>query len=163
MLIRGEDSAVDLPSTLTEKEKWHYDLFGYLVLRQVVSPAEVEKMLEVAGGWFADPEAAPEPVNVTQGEYSGVLNNVQYGDRIFERLSLNEKVMRIVMGLMWNRPRLFNCALVLCRSNAPSMKVKRRDSIGTPVVLNFLMDSIIHTMTTKQGTDRSTAISSIPP
>ena len=25
MLIRGEDSAVDLPSTLTEEEKWHYE------------------------------------------------------------------------------------------------------------------------------------------
>ena len=64
-------------------------------------------MLEIANGWFEDPEAAPEPVNVTQDEYSGVLNNVQYGDRIFERLSLNEKVMRIVMGLMWNRPETF--------------------------------------------------------
>ena len=113
MLIRGEDSAIDLPSTLTEEEKWHYDLFGYLVLRQVVSPAEVEQMLEIANGWFAHPEVVPEPVNVTQDEYSGVLNNVQYGDRIFERLSLNEKALRIVMGLMWNRPRLFNCALVL--------------------------------------------------
>ena len=93
MLIRGEDSAINLPSTLTEEEKWHYDLFGYLVLRQVVSPAEVERMLEIANRWFSDPETAPEPVNVTQDEYSGVLNNVQYGDRIFERLSLNEKVM----------------------------------------------------------------------
>lgn len=65
MLIRGEDNAMDLPSTLTEEEKWHYDLFGYLVLRQVVSPAEVGQMLEIANGWFAQPETAPEPVNVT--------------------------------------------------------------------------------------------------
>lgn len=79
----------------------------------MVSPAEVEQMLEIANRWFAHPEVVPEPVNVTQDEYSGVLNNVQYGDRIFERLSLNEKALRIVMGLMWNRPRLFNCALVL--------------------------------------------------
>ena len=70
-------------------------------------------MLEVANKWFTDPEATPEPVNITQDEHSGVINNVQYGDRIFERLSLNEKVLRIVMGLMWNRPRLYNCALVL--------------------------------------------------
>ena len=48
MLIRGEDSAINLRSTLTEEEKWHYDLFGYLVLRQVVSPGEVERMLEIA-------------------------------------------------------------------------------------------------------------------
>ena len=126
MLIRGEDSAVDLPSTLTEEEKWHYDLFGYLVLRQVISPTEVGQMLEIANGWFARPEAAPEPVNVTQDEYSGVLNNVQYGDRIFERLSLNEKVMRIVMGLMWNRPRLFNCALVLQKQRPISEGEKER-------------------------------------
>ena len=71
MLIRGEDSAINLPSTLTEEEKWHYDLFGYLVLRQVISPAEVERMLEIANRWFADPETAPEPVNVTQDEHSG--------------------------------------------------------------------------------------------
>ena len=27
MLIRGEDSAINLPSTLTEEEKWHYDVW----------------------------------------------------------------------------------------------------------------------------------------
>ena len=126
MLIRGEDSAIELPSTLTEEEKWHYDLFGYLVLRQVVSSAVVEGMLEIANKWFADPAAAPEPVNVTQDEYSGVLNNIQYGDRIFEGLSLNEKVMRVVMGLMWNRPRLFNCALVLQKQRPISEGEKER-------------------------------------
>ena len=126
MLIRGEDSAINLPSTLTEEEKWHYDLFGYLVLRQVVSLTEVEQMLEIANRWFADPEATPEPVNVTQDEYSGVLGNIQYGDRIFERLSLNEKVLRVVMGLMWNRPRLFNCALVLQKQRPISEGEKER-------------------------------------
>ena len=126
MLIRGEDSAINLRSTLTEEEKWHYDLFGYLVLRQVVSPAEIKRMLEIASQWFTDPKAAPEPVNVTQDEYSGVINNVQYGDRIFERLSLNEKVLRIVMGLMWNRPRLFNCALVLQKQRSISEGEKER-------------------------------------
>ena len=126
MLIRGEDSAINLPSTLTEEEKWHYDLFGYLLLRQVVSPTEVERMLGMADNWFADSEAAPEPVNVTQDEYSGVLNNIQYGDRIFERLSLNEKVLRVVMGLMWNRPRLFNCALVMQKQRPISDDEKER-------------------------------------
>ena len=126
MLIRGEDSAINLPSTLTEEEKWHYDLFGYLLLRQVVSPTEVERMLEVANSWFADSKNAPEPVNVTQDEYSGVLNNIQYGDRIFERLSLNEKVLRVVMGLMWNRPRLFNCALVMQKQRPISDDEKER-------------------------------------
>ena len=126
MLIRGEDSAINLPSTLTEEEKWHYDLFGYLLLRQVVSPTEVERMLEVANSWFADSKNAPEPVNVTQDEYSGVLNNIQYGDRIFERLSLNEKVLRVVMGLMWNRPRLFNGALVMQKQRPISGDEKER-------------------------------------
>ena len=126
MLIRGEDSAINLPCTLTEEEKWHYDLFGYLLLRQVVSPTEVERMLEVANSCFADSKNAPEPVNVTQDEYSGVLNNIQYGDRIFERLSLNEKVLRVVMGLMWNRPRLFNCALVMQKQRPISDDEKER-------------------------------------
>ena len=126
MLIRGEDSAINLPSTLTEEEKWHYDLFGYLLLRQVVSSTEVERMLEVANSWFADSKNAPEPVNVTQDEYSGVLNNIQYGDRIFERLSLSEKVLRVVMGLMWNRPRLFNCALVMQKQRPISDDEKER-------------------------------------
>lgn len=133
MLIRGEDSAINLPSTLTEAEKWHYDLFGYLVLRQVVSPAEVNQMLEIANRWFACAEAAPEPVNVTQDEYSGVLNNIQYGDRIFERLSLNEEILRVVMGLMWNRPRLFNCALVQQKKNPTQVGEKEklhRDTSG---------------------------------
>ena len=45
MLIRGEDSARNLSSTLTEEEKWYFDLHGYLILRQVIRPDEVLQIL----------------------------------------------------------------------------------------------------------------------
>ena len=112
MLIRGSDSAIDLPSILTEEEKWYFDLQGYLILRQVITADEINQMLRLGSHWLEQPDQAPPPLRVTVKEYGGVINPLPYGDRIFERTSLNEKVLRVVMGLMWNRPRLFNCALV---------------------------------------------------
>ena len=112
MLIRGGDSAINLPSTLTEEEKWYFDLHGYLILRQVITPDEVLQMLKIANNWLEHPDQAPESIKVMVEEYRGVINPLPYGHRIFERTSLNQKALRIVMGLMWNRPRLFNCALV---------------------------------------------------
>ena len=51
MLIRGEDSARNLSSTLTEEEKWYFDLHGYLILRQVITPDEVLQMLKLGFNW----------------------------------------------------------------------------------------------------------------
>ena len=125
MLIRGDDSAINLPSTLTEEEKWYFDLHGYLILRQVITPDEVLQMLSLGFNWLEHPAQAAPPLRVTVKEYGGVINPLPYGDRIFERTSLNEKVLRVVMGLMWNRPRLFNCALVQEKKD-PSLVGKKK-------------------------------------
>ena len=47
MLIRGGDSVIDLPSILTEEEKWYFDLQGYLILRQVITADEINQMLRL--------------------------------------------------------------------------------------------------------------------
>ena len=83
-----------------------------MILRQVITADEINQMLRLGSHWLEQPDQAPPPLRVTVKEYGGVINPLPYGDRIFERTSLNEKVLRVVMGLMWNRPRLFNCALV---------------------------------------------------
>ena len=46
---------------LTDKEKWLFDLHGYLVLRQVVSPEEVEYMTARCDEWHGmdEDELAP--------------------------------------------------------------------------------------------------------
>ena len=38
---------------LTEEEKWRFDLHGYLVLKQAVSPADVERMIARSDEWHA--------------------------------------------------------------------------------------------------------------
>ena len=38
---------------LTDREKWLFDLHGFLVLKQVVSREEVRRMVELAEEWHA--------------------------------------------------------------------------------------------------------------
>ena len=59
MLIRGSDSAIDLPSILTEEEKWYFDLQGYLILRQVITADEINQMLRLGSHWLEQPDQAP--------------------------------------------------------------------------------------------------------
>ena len=39
-------------STLTEEEKWYFDLHGFLVLRNVIPKDEIAEMLEVLRHWL---------------------------------------------------------------------------------------------------------------
>ena len=92
MLIRGEDSAIELPfyanggGEMALRSCSVIWCFGRWYRRQ-----KWRRCLRLQTAGLRILKIAPEPVNVTEDEYSGVLNNVQYGDRIFERLSLNEK------------------------------------------------------------------------
>ena len=45
-------------STLTEEEKWYFDLHGFLVLRNVIPKDEIAEMLEVLRHWLTIDESA---------------------------------------------------------------------------------------------------------
>lgn len=105
-------SGINIESTLTEEEKWYFDLQGYLVLRQVVPADKVQALRKIINQWFAmKAEDIPKPVNVHKRDYTSHIGNPQYGHVLFQELAQNEKIMRVVMGLMWNRPRLFVSAV----------------------------------------------------
>ena len=46
---------------LTEEEKWHFDIQGYLVLRNAVSPEDVARMRQLADEWHALEESELPP------------------------------------------------------------------------------------------------------
>jgi hypothetical protein len=48
-------------STLTEEEKWYFDLHGFLVLRNVIPKDEIEEMLKVFQQWLTIDEADIPP------------------------------------------------------------------------------------------------------
>ena len=51
-------------STLTEEEKWYFDLHGFLVLRNVIPKDEIAEMLEVLRHWLTiDESAIPPPLH----------------------------------------------------------------------------------------------------
>ncbi len=105
-------SGINIESTLTEEEKWYFDLQGYLILRQVIPSGTVDQLCGVIDHWFSmNPADVPKPVNVNKREYTSHIGNPQYGHVLFQELAQNEKIMRVVMGLMWNRPRLFVSAV----------------------------------------------------
>lgn len=97
---------------LTPEEKWFFDLTGYIVLPQVVSPEDVQRMLELGDAWHDLPdEQLPPPLWTycdahTEPTAARALDNVVYRDEVFQRLVLNPKIMRVVLALTGNRPQL---------------------------------------------------------
>ena len=102
---------------LTEEEKWRFDLHGYLVLKQAVSPADVERMIARSDEWHALEDVdLPEPLRTyrdssTKPTTPRSINNVEYVDEVFQRLILNPEIMRVVLALTHNCPQHLGMAL----------------------------------------------------
>ena len=104
---------------LTAEERYLFDLHGFIVLRQAVPSDQVRKMVELTDKWHAMADAElPPPLSAyndgsTKPTTPRSINNVEYGDEVFQRLVLNREVMRVVMALTLNRPQLLDTALTL--------------------------------------------------
>ena len=102
---------------LTEKEKWRFDLHGYLHLRGAVSAEDVRRMVELSDDWHSKPDSElPAPVRSyrdpsTHPTTPRSLNNVHYADDVFQRLTLNPEIMRVVLALTDNCPQLLAVSL----------------------------------------------------
>ena len=114
-------------STLTEAEKWYFDLHGFLVLRNVIPKDEIEEMLKVLRHWLTIDEAdIPPPLDRgRQAPCKTHIGHIQYGHRLFEDLAMNPDIMRVVAGLTMNAPRLFHCNFTMmtkarCPTTLPS-------------------------------------------
>ena len=96
---------------LTEDEKWHFDIQGYVILPQAISSGDVKRMLELSDEWHAlDDNELPEPISTyrdpnTKSTSPRSLNNVEYADEVFDRLCLNPEIMRVVLALTDNCPQ----------------------------------------------------------
>ncbi len=102
---------------LTDEEKWRFDLHGYLVLSQAVSPADVQRMVQLSDEWHARDDAdLPPPLESysdpsTRATTPRSINHVEYVDEVFQRLVLNAEIMRVVLALTHNCPQHLGCAL----------------------------------------------------
>ena len=104
---------------LTEQEKWYFDHHGFIVLPKVVSPEDIERMLELGNYWHNLPiDELPHPLTSTSDthhDYSKTIarwiNHIQYGDPVFQRLVLNPEIMRIIIALTHQYPVLVDTAL----------------------------------------------------
>ena len=103
---------------LTRDEKWFFDHHGFIVLRQVVPPDDVQLMIELGNRWHDMAlEELPPPLTSTSrsGSHSPTIahwiNHIQYGDPVFQRLVLNLEIMRVIIALTRATPCLVDCAL----------------------------------------------------
>lgn len=95
---------------LTEREKWCFDLTGFLVLPQIVSPADIQRMLELGDAWHElRDEELPAPLCAYGNRKptdARPIDNVVYMDEVFQRLVLNPELMRVILPLTRNCPQL---------------------------------------------------------
>lgn len=103
---------------LTPEEKWFFDHHGFIILRKVVPPEDIQLMIELGNSWHdMTLEELPPPLTSTSriGNSSPTIahwiNNIQYGDEVFQRLVLNIEIMRVIIALTRAAPCLVDCAL----------------------------------------------------
>ncbi|MYG00645.1 hypothetical protein F4212_16135 [Candidatus Poribacteria bacterium] len=103
---------------LTSEEKWFFDHHGFIILRKVVPPEDIEIMIELGNQWHdMELEELPQPLTSTSkaGNHSPTIahwiNNIQYGHEVFQRLVLNMEIMRVIIALTRAAPCLVDCAL----------------------------------------------------
>ncbi|MCH8295159.1 phytanoyl-CoA dioxygenase family protein [Candidatus Poribacteria bacterium] len=102
---------------LTEYEKWHFDLLGYIVLKGAVPQEDVKRMVELCDTWHALPDSELRPPlqsyrdPETHPTLPRSINNAHYGDEVFQRLALNREIMRCVLALTGNSPQLLAVSL----------------------------------------------------
>ncbi len=117
-------------STLTEAEKWYFDLHGFLVLRNVIPKDAIEEMVKGLQHWLTIGEAdIPPPLDRGQQEPCKThIGHIQYGHRLFEDLAMNPDIMRVVAGLTMNAPRLFHCNFTMMTKHDAPQHFHRDDS-----------------------------------
>ena len=103
---------------LTPDEKWFFDHHGFIILRKVVPPEDIERMIVLGNQWHDTPlDELPPPLTSTSrtGDTSPTIahwiNHIQYGDAVFQRLVLNLEIMRVIIALTRGAPCLVDCAL----------------------------------------------------
>lgn len=109
---------------MTEYEKWHFDLMGYIVLPQAIPAADLARMKELGTEWSQKPDAdLPEPL-ATYGKPAfdpskiRPINFVEYADPVFQRALLNKEIMRVVLTLTDNCPQVLLSSLQIYPTNS---------------------------------------------
>ena len=103
---------------LAPHEKWFFDHHGFIILRKVVPPEDIERMIQLGNQWHDTPlDELPPPLTSTSrtGNHAPTIahwiNHIQYGDPVFQRLVLNREILRVVIALTRGAPCLVDCAL----------------------------------------------------
>lgn len=102
---------------MTPDEKWHFDLMGYVVLKNAIPRADVARMVELGNQWFPlKEEELPKPMSSYGGPYTDwkkirPLQHPEYLDDAFKRALLNREIMRVVLTLTDNCPQVLLSAL----------------------------------------------------
>jgi hypothetical protein len=102
---------------MTDYEKWHFDLMGYIVLRGAVPAEDIARMKQLGHEWSAKPDDdLPRPIE-TYGNpafdptKTRALNYIEYVDEVFQRALLNRQIMRVVLTLTDNCPQVLLSSL----------------------------------------------------
>ena len=112
---------------MTVEEKWHFDLFGYVVLKQAIPAEDVQQMVSLAYTWHDLPDSKlPLPLRsyrdpVESPNLPRSIVNSHYGDVVFQRLALNREIMRCVLDLTANCPKLLAVSLTRNTKNSEAV------------------------------------------
>ena len=87
-----------MASGLSEEEMWHFDLHGFVLVKNGVPEADIAHMVELCDRWHdqtAAGEELPAPlrcINPTTDQPPSITG-IEYADDAFEWLALNPQLM----------------------------------------------------------------------
>lgn len=103
--------------SMSEEEKWSFDLLGYAVLKGAVAADDVAAMAELCDRWDATvDDELPPPMQRYRDESTTpttarTVCAPEYVSDVFARLVLNREIMRVVLALTDNCPKHLNVCL----------------------------------------------------
>lgn len=84
---------------LTDEEKWLFDLHGYLVLKQAVSPKDVRHMVQLCDQWHAvDDSELPAPLASYRDRISGDLFELKQMASFRHRKKVVERLLQEIQN-----------------------------------------------------------------
>ncbi|MBT5876636.1 MAG: hypothetical protein HOH43_24640 [Candidatus Latescibacteria bacterium] len=109
---------------LTDDEKWQFDLHGFLILKQVLAPDDLSRMVALCDEWHGLSESElPPPLSSYEDpaknpDSARAILDPEYADPVFDRLILNLQIMRAVLDITDNAPQHLLSALTVNQTDS---------------------------------------------
>tara|TARA_B100000315_G_C14524363_1_gene563097 strand:+ start:251 stop:1171 length:921 start_codon:yes stop_codon:yes gene_type:complete len=109
--IIADYNSLEFESFMNDEEKWYFDTYGYIIVRNVLSRKDADYLVEKFEEWIKLPkDKVPAPMNRSLD--NSVVQNMHYIEKKYQDLILEPRIMKYVSSILLHNPRLMFCSMI---------------------------------------------------